>query len=266
VYVRIRAYSTLLTVPSSAGMRLIERAGRRRLLLSSLAGVVVTLSILAFSFSLADETSPKAVPVDDAGLDSCSAGPLQCAGCLSTGCLFCLDQSVQPQQGWCLSADTRTQCSGIVDHVPVLEGCPSPYQHVLVGVIMAYLLAFSIGMGPVPWAVNAEIFPIEIRGLASGISGTANWLTNGVMSQTFLLLVHALRASGAFAVCASIAGLGFLWAAAFLPETKGLSLDEVQRLFWRRTHKGQPSSSSRAEAIAFVASADGVLESEMNAS
>jgi MFS transporter, SP family, solute carrier family 2 (myo-inositol transporter), member 13 len=240
-------------------MRLIEYAGRRRLLLSSLAGVVGTLSILALCFKLSDDASPAAVPVTQAaGLDVCSAGTLQCASCLASGCSFCLDEQSQPQTGWCLSESAAHQCSDVGHHVAVLHGCPSPYRHFLVGLIMAYLLAFSVGMGPVPWAVNAEIYPLHMRGVASGIAGTANWLTNGVVSQTFLLLVTSMRASGTFVIYAAIAAQGFIWAAVFLPETKGLTLDEVQRMFARHARLRQPARGMPAnvENVALVSTAD----------
>lgn len=99
---------------------------------------------------------------------------------------------------------------------------------------MLYLLVFAVGVGPVPWAVNAEIYSLPFRGAASGVAGTANWLANGVVSQTFLLLVHGLTAAGAFMVYAAIAALGIGWVLRCLPETKGLSLSEIQDLFEER--------------------------------
>jgi MFS transporter, SP family, solute carrier family 2 (myo-inositol transporter), member 13 len=225
----------------------------------SLAGVVGTLSVLALCFKLSDDASPDAVPATHAaGLDVCSAGTLQCASCLASGCSFCLDEQSQPQTGWCLSDNAAQHCSDVDHHVAVIQGCPSPYRHLLVGFIMAYLLAFSVGMGPVPWAVNAEIYPLQMRGVASGIAGTANWLTNGVVSQTFLSLVTSMRASGTFGIYAAIAAQGFIWAAVFLPETKGLTLDEVQQIFAQRAHRGQSARGMPADAenVALVSTVD----------
>ena len=96
---------------------------------------------------------------------------------------------------------------------------------------MLYLLAFAPGLGPVPWAINAEIYPAEIRGLAGGTAATANWLANFLVSQCFLTIGEAIGVSGVFLVygaCALI-GLGFVWS--YLPETKGLTFEEIQKLY-----------------------------------
>lgn len=41
--------------------------------------------------------------------------------------------------------------------------------------LMLYLAAFSPGLGPVPWAVNAEMYPLRLRGVMGGAAATANW-------------------------------------------------------------------------------------------
>ena len=45
---------------------------------------------------------------------------------------------------------------------PYTSGCPSHYNALIIGSLMLYLAAFSPGMGPVPWAVNAEIYPAQV--------------------------------------------------------------------------------------------------------
>ena len=55
-----------------------------------------------------------------------------------------------------------------------------------------YTAAFAVGMGPIPWAVNAEIYPDTVRGLANGIATTVNWGANLLISATFLsVLLHS---------------------------------------------------------------------------
>ncbi|PRW45452.1 Inositol transporter 1 [Chlorella sorokiniana] len=112
-----------------------------------------------------------------------------------------------------------------------LHGCPSRHTWLILCCLVAYLAAFSPGLGPVPWAVNAEIYPLQVRGLATGIAATANWVSNAVVAQTFLTLTQRLGGSGAFYLYCGIAAGGFAWTYRFLPETNGLSLEQVQRLF-----------------------------------
>lgn len=96
---------------------------------------------------------------------------------------------------------------------------------------MLYLAAFSPGLGPVPWAVNAELYPADVRGTAVGLAGLTNWLANAAVAQTFLSLLHALGPAGTWAAYAGVAALGWAWAHAFVPETKGRSLEQIQAAF-----------------------------------
>jgi len=56
--------------------------------------------------------------------------------------------------------------------------------------MMLYLVTFAPGMGPVPWAVNAEIYPQSCRESGMAISTSVNWICNCVVSLTFLRLVR----------------------------------------------------------------------------
>lgn len=57
---------------------------------------------------------------------------------------------------------------------------------VAVFAICLYLLFFSIGMGPTPWTVNSEIYPLHLRGIGNSMSTLGNWLGNYIISAVFL--------------------------------------------------------------------------------
>jgi len=61
----------------------------------------------------------------------------------------------------------------------------------------------------------------QVRGLASGAAATCNWLTNAVVSQTFLSLTLKLGGDGTFWLYAAIAAIGMAWVYCALPETNG---------------------------------------------
>jgi hypothetical protein len=52
-----------------------------------------------------------------------------------------------------------------------------------VGSLVFYVAFFAIGMGPIPWAINAEIYPASVRGLANGVATTVNWASNLIVSS-----------------------------------------------------------------------------------
>jgi len=90
---------------------------------------------------------------------------------------------------------------------------------------------FAIGMGHVPWAVNAEIYPLSVRGLANGVATTVNWSANFVVSMSFLSYIRLVGKSGAFWTYACIGVVAFTFFFFALPETKGKTIEEIQTSF-----------------------------------
>jgi SP family myo-inositol transporter-like MFS transporter 13 len=106
--------------------------------------------------------------------------------------------------------------------------------------LILYIAFFSPGMGPVPWAMNSEIYPKEYRGICGGMSATVCWVSNLIVSQTFLSIAEAIGTGLTFLILAFIAVLAFLFVLLFVPETKGLTFDEVE-LIWKERAWGSSS-------------------------
>lgn len=102
---------------------------------------------------------------------------------------------------------------------------------IAVGSLMTYVAFFAIGMGPIPWLIISEIFPLKIRGKAMGIAVFANWFCNYLVSLTFLSLLDGLGASGTFWLYTMICALALWFVIKKVPETKGKTLEEIQRYF-----------------------------------
>mmetsp|Transcript_18667 Transcript_18667/g.20837 ORF Transcript_18667/g.20837 Transcript_18667/m.20837 type:complete len:215 (+) Transcript_18667:723-1367(+) len=104
------------------------------------------------------------------------------------------------------------------------------------GGLFMYLLSFSIGMGPTPWTINSEIYPLHLRGMGNSFSATSNWIANFAVSISFLTLLEDVPYGDIFAfiliVMFSLFALIFVYF--MIPETKGLSLDNVLRLFVKK--------------------------------
>lgn len=91
-----------------------------------------------------------------------------------------------------------------------------------------YIASFAYSLGPVGWLLNSEIYPLHIRGKAMGIATCANWLSNFIITATFLNLINLLGKSGTLWLYGfiGILGLFFIWRR--VPETKGESLEEIE--------------------------------------
>ncbi|CAL8471078.1 g10620 [Coccomyxa elongata] len=214
------------------GMVSIDKCGRRKLLLSSLCGVTLALLLLGGAFKVSETHAPRVTPTG-----SCPARPPPgtCAQCLRQGCTFCVSAVGAAAPGLCMAKGDGCAAGAGETHFEYSAGCPSGFMPLVLAGLLLYLAAFSPGLGPVPWAVNAEIFPSQVRGFASGAAATANWVTNAAVAQTFPVLTHALGGSGTFWLYAGISAAGAVWAFFSLVETQGLSLEEVQEMFKART-------------------------------
>jgi sugar porter (SP) family MFS transporter len=156
--VGIGAVNVLVTI---VALRLVDRAGRRPLILAGTAGCVLAL--------------------------------------LALGALYLL-----PSQ------------DGVVGYL-------------IVAGLMVYIASFAASLGIAIWLLNAEVFPTAIRGKAGSLGTISHWGLDFVISLTVLTIIGLATETGLFWLYAAfgIAGLVFLHRR--LPETKGRSLEEIDR-------------------------------------
>ena len=96
--------------------------------------------------------------------------------------------------------------------------------------VMVAIATYAMTLAPITWVVLSEIFPNNIRGTAMAIATTWLWIACFVLTYTFPLLNKALMASGTFWLYGFICLTGFLFILRKLPETKGKSLEEIEKL------------------------------------
>ncbi len=105
-------------------------------------------------------------------------------------------------------------------------------QHVpamALGALLLYIASFAIGLGPVFWLMISEIFPLNVRSASDSVSSVVNWAMNFIVSFTFLTVIGALGRPGAFWLYAAIGVVAIGFVAMRVPETRGRSLEEIQR-------------------------------------
>ncbi|KAI4381716.1 hypothetical protein MLD38_007765 [Melastoma candidum] len=99
----------------------------------------------------------------------------------------------------------------------------------LVGLV-AFVVAFSLGLGAIPWLIMAEILPVSIKGLAGSVATLLNWLVSFAVTMTANLLLN-WSSGGTFTIYATMMGLTIAFVTLFVPETKGRTLEEIQSSF-----------------------------------
>jgi sugar porter (SP) family MFS transporter len=99
---------------------------------------------------------------------------------------------------------------------------------VLTLVIVAIAI-YAMSLAPIVWVILSEIFPNRIRGAAMALATFALWIACFILTYTFPLLNKGLGAAGTFWVYAAICMFGFVFILIKLPETKGKSLEEIEK-------------------------------------
>ncbi|KAK1660734.1 hypothetical protein QYE76_048893 [Lolium multiflorum] len=125
----------------------------------------------------------------------------------------------------------------------------APYSGTLavVGTVL-YVLSFALGAGPVPALLLPEIFASRIRAKAVALSLGMHWICNFFIGLYFLSVVNKFGISTVYLGFASVCALAVLYIAGNIVETKGRSLEEIERAL------SSPSKADTSRAGAFLVS------------
>jgi MFS transporter, SP family, arabinose:H+ symporter len=104
----------------------------------------------------------------------------------------------------------------------------SQHQNFLVWLLVGFIAFFAFSQGAVIWVYIGEVFPNQVRAKGQSLGSFSHWFMNGLISLVFPRIAHT---SGAypFAFFAAMMMLQFIVVAAFYPETKAVSLEQMQR-------------------------------------
>ncbi|KAK4434839.1 Inositol transporter 4 [Sesamum alatum] len=235
--------SGLNAIGSVVSMGFVDRFGRRRLMIVSMFGIIICLFALSGLFYAASNHAPSITSSESLHFGrnfTCSSflqesqpSTWNCMKCLkaSSDCAFCANGDNKYQPGACLAATdaTKGMCQG--EHRTwYTKGCPSKFGLFAVLLLGMYIISYSPGMGTAPWIVNSEIYPLRYRGVGGGIAAVFNWISNLIVSETFLTLTETLGASGTFVLFAVFSFIGLVAIYFLVPETKGLQFEEVEKM------------------------------------
>jgi len=146
---------------------------------------------------------------------------------------------------------------GVVFMVPDKPSYSGPI--LVLSSLCLYIIAFAPGMGPLPWLINSELHPSGCRANALSLSTATNWISNLIVSLTFLSLVGAIGRPLTFVLYAGLTSLAGIILYFYLPETKGVKLEEAGGLFERE------GSRARGQGDRTNASSGGVVYTSLRA-
>ena len=99
--------------------------------------------------------------------------------------------------------------------------------YVAITFILLYIFIFAIGMGTVPWSINAEIYPLHLIGTANSLGASANWIADFIIAESFKLIssISLVAEIAMYVVLGAFSILSFLFVYFYMKETAGKPIE-----------------------------------------
>ena len=94
--------------------------------------------------------------------------------------------------------------------------------------LVVYIASFAVAVGPLPWVMMSEVFPLAVRGPGMSLAQVTNWAANFLVVLTFPVIVGAIGLAGVFALYAAVCVAGVAFTLRLVPETKGVPLEVIE--------------------------------------
>lgn len=208
--------STVTVIFTFVAIILIDKMGRRPLLLIGMAGIAVSLLFCSYGFKNATYQLTK---------EEISTFRFEGADQLKqfAGITYTNDLDFKNDIKSVLNAPIYGKNDGTI-----LEAATSMNSTIVLIGILGFIACFAFSLGPVMWVLLSELFPIKYRGLAIGFIGFVNSFVSWVIQQLFPWELSNLGNALTFFIFGVIALFGFFILLKILPETKGKSLEEIE--------------------------------------
>lgn len=222
---------------------------------------------MAVGFLISAQHSPPVTfhPLDPAAANSSCSKYQLCESCmLDPGCGFCYRENGSALlASSCVAvnqASTEHAAWGRCSNSTLMKDqtywaynyCPTSYSWLVLLGLVLYLAAFAPGMGPMPWTINSEIYPLWARSTGNAYAAGVNWTFNILVSVTFLHMAQYFTYYGAFFLYSSLALMGFAFIYGCLPETKGRRLEEIEALFENQLCSCGATDSDEGRQVEYI--------------
>ncbi|MEG3767854.1 sugar porter family MFS transporter [Alteromonas sp. 14N.309.X.WAT.G.H12] len=207
-------------------MACIDRWGRKPLLITGLGGVIVSMAVCAYGFAQAQYQLNMPSVIELNGMSDVVLSKLH----LLQNQVF--DSDVVFKQALLTALGEHDYDKFNADILSVSISMNAPL--VLLG-IMAFVASYAISLGPVMWAMLAEIFPNQTRALAISMVGVINSLTSFLVQFLFPWELMHVGAAATFAIYGAFAVVSLVLVLTLFPETKGRTLEQIGQQLQSKT-------------------------------
>lgn len=196
---------------------LIDRIGRKPLLVFGLSGIVVSMAVLAFGFYSATYT------LDGSAIASLPESVQTEQFQALEGQSFQGDLAYKTALLEALGSDAATEYES-----QLISSAISMNPALILFGILGFVACFAISLGPVMWVLFSELFPNKVRGLAISFVGLINSGVSFIVQLIFPWELANLGSALTFLIYGVFAAIGLVFILLVLPETKGKSLEELE--------------------------------------
>ena len=207
-------------------MALIDRIGRKPLLIFGVSGIVISMFVLAYgfnaaTFSVSDETiEVMSSKIDDSRFESIKN----------------IEYLSDVEFKSALSA-TLGESDALKYESEIMSNSIQLNSMLILIAIIAFVASFAISIGPVMWVMFSELFPNRVRAIAISFVGFINSVVSFMVQLVFPWELANIGTSATFLIYGSFAAIGLIFIIMKVPETKGKSLEDLQALFISNNNK-----------------------------
>lgn len=198
-------------------MLLIDKMGRRPLLLFGIGGIALSLLLCAYGFKNATYKL-----TSEAIANFSFEEKEQLKGL--TGKIY--DNDIEFKN---VLKDTLGNQAYLRNEGTIIESAITMNATLVLIGILGFIACFAFSLGPVMWVMLSELFPNRYRGLAIGFIGFINSFASWIVQFIFPWELSNLGNAMSFGIFGMIALIGFFVFLKILPETKGKSLEQIER-------------------------------------
>ncbi|MFS0669304.1 sugar porter family MFS transporter [Peribacillus frigoritolerans] len=116
---------------------------------------------------------------------------------------------------------------------------PNANPMMMVVFLSIYVALYSFTWAPLTWVIVGEIFPLVIRGRASGVASSFNWIGSFLVGLLFPIMTASMSQEAVFSIFGAICLLGVVFIRTCVPETRGHTLEEIEKIGEIRQAKGK---------------------------
>jgi len=146
---------------------------------------------------------------------------VMCSCLIAIGVYFYLKSKVDPGSSDTLQAFTPYVTQETIENIAMVP---------LVAVLL-FVAGFSIGLGPIPWVINAELFPKEAKNIGASLCASFNWFCAFLVVRFYPSAVEAFHVYNTYFFFGGVCLLGVIFVILAVPETKGKTEEDMKAYF-----------------------------------